>query len=199
MAYTRAWVEVLRLLGARDADEIDDASRETKVDLEERFTDILVDPAADPWRLKLPVDVKRLHFSQAFHVSSQIESLQTVNLLGYWITPLLANGGVLLQMALPIPVEGQLSLVRYRVRTLDATAAFTGKVFKVDSTGIGVQIGYKQVTGVVTTDFQDYDGLVTPTICGAGDVFYSEMTLQNPVGTGSMVYFLDLELTTTFL
>jgi hypothetical protein len=56
MAYTRDWAtEVLgRPLGSRDSDEIDDAMREFRVDLNERLTDILQDPAAFPWVLKIP-------------------------------------------------------------------------------------------------------------------------------------------------
>lgn len=54
MTYTRTWSEVNNLLGSRDADEIDDASRETHVDLTERFADIVQDVNANPWKLKLP-------------------------------------------------------------------------------------------------------------------------------------------------
>jgi hypothetical protein len=54
MAYTRTWPEVNFLLGTRDADEIDDASRETHLDLTERFSDILYDVNATPWKIKVP-------------------------------------------------------------------------------------------------------------------------------------------------
>lgn len=54
MAYTRPWADVNNLPGTRDADEIDDASRETHTDLEERFADIVQDVTADPWVLKVP-------------------------------------------------------------------------------------------------------------------------------------------------
>src|SRR4051812_5094259 len=54
MPYTRTWAQVNALLGSRDADEIDDASRETHVDLTERFGDILKDVTADPWELDVP-------------------------------------------------------------------------------------------------------------------------------------------------
>lgn len=54
MAYTRTWAQVNNLLGSRDADEIDDASRETHTDLTERFSDIVYDVNADPWVLKTP-------------------------------------------------------------------------------------------------------------------------------------------------
>jgi hypothetical protein len=52
--YTQAWSLVNFLLGTRDADEIDEASRETHRDLEERFKDILYDVEADPWKIKVP-------------------------------------------------------------------------------------------------------------------------------------------------
>lgn len=52
--YTQVWSLVNFLLGTRDADEIDDASRETHRDLTERFSDILFDVNADPWKVKVP-------------------------------------------------------------------------------------------------------------------------------------------------
>jgi hypothetical protein len=52
--YTQLWPLVNFLLGTRDADEIDEASRETHRDLEERFKDILYDVEADPWKIKVP-------------------------------------------------------------------------------------------------------------------------------------------------
>jgi len=54
MPYTQPWSLVNFLLGTRDADEIDDASRETHRDLEERFSSILYDVNADPWKIKVP-------------------------------------------------------------------------------------------------------------------------------------------------
>jgi len=54
MAYTRTWAEVLNLLGSRDSDEIDDASREAHVDFTERLSDILYDVNADPWVVRVP-------------------------------------------------------------------------------------------------------------------------------------------------
>lgn len=50
--YTRIWADVNNLQGTRMAAEIDDASRETHLDLTERFSDIVVDVNADPWVLK---------------------------------------------------------------------------------------------------------------------------------------------------
>lgn len=54
MAYTRVWAQVLNLLGARDSDEIDDASREAHLDFQERFSDILYDVVGDPWKVRIP-------------------------------------------------------------------------------------------------------------------------------------------------
>jgi hypothetical protein len=54
MAYTRPWDQVLNLLGDRDADEIDDASREAHLDFTERFSSILFDVTADPWKVRTP-------------------------------------------------------------------------------------------------------------------------------------------------
>lgn len=54
MPYTRTWAEVMMLLGTRDSDEIDDAVREARSDLAERFASILFDVEADPWVVKIP-------------------------------------------------------------------------------------------------------------------------------------------------
>src|SRR5688572_13997738 len=50
--YSRPWDVLTWLLGARDADEIDDALRDAGTDLDERLRDIVEDIEADPWRLK---------------------------------------------------------------------------------------------------------------------------------------------------
>lgn len=65
MPYTRAWNPAGMLLGSRDADEIDNATRDFARDLDERFTDILVDPAADPWQLKANATKHVMHWSAA--------------------------------------------------------------------------------------------------------------------------------------
>lgn len=65
MPYTRAWDPANMLLGARDADEIDDAVRDFARDLDERFASILVDPDADPWQLKADPTKYVLHWSEA--------------------------------------------------------------------------------------------------------------------------------------
>lgn len=55
--YTRSWAPEAWLLGARDADEIDDGVRDAGNDLDERFQDVIVDVEADPWELKLPAEL----------------------------------------------------------------------------------------------------------------------------------------------
>jgi len=49
MTYTRTWDQVLNVPGTRDADEIDNAFRETHTDLTERFAALVQDVNADPW------------------------------------------------------------------------------------------------------------------------------------------------------
>ena len=65
MPHTRPWDPANMLLGARDADEIDDAVRDFARDLDERFADILVDPDADPWQLKANPTKYVMHWSAA--------------------------------------------------------------------------------------------------------------------------------------
>lgn len=65
MPHTRPWDPANMLLGARDADEIDNAVRDFARDLDERFADILVDPDADPWQLKANPTKFVMHWSAA--------------------------------------------------------------------------------------------------------------------------------------
>lgn len=108
MAYTREWAQVMNLLGSRDADEIDDASREAKVDLDERFRDVIQDVDAFPWKLKIPgVDVNQklwmdIHPVSGYGVGGVTLGAVSANPSRYvFLTPAFINGQWYVPVNLP--------------------------------------------------------------------------------------------------
>jgi hypothetical protein len=196
MTYTREWDDIgLNLPGTRDSDEIDDASREAKVDLEERFSDIVKDVRADPWEAKPLNTVTRIHYSAGFHVSSMIETVTTVDIGFPYISPVLANGSLTILVPIPVPVGQILSKVRVRAKLYNAGSILVASVKRVDASGLSTQLGIASVTGVVNTTFTDFDTSTSPTLAGVDDVFYVNVDLQNPATPGVNISFLDVEVT----
>lgn len=143
MAYTRVWADVNNLLGTRDSDEIDDASRETHVDLTERLTDILFDVAADPWKVKIPGvsgDGSQNHLVHPVagnvfgNVGMDVSIARSVQPLavgnsGTWAGPI------------AVPRGSTLKSVVFHVVRSTAGAAVVCRVIKVDDSGTPTTVG----------------------------------------------------------
>lgn len=145
MAYLRPWDEVFNLLGSRDADEIDDASREGHFDLTQRFDDIIEGGAqADPWRLKqssLSGDGNAKYLVAA--ETAVVDSVTEATRGPAYIHPKLANQGILVYFPITYVPGG--TLIAWEIRGFRTTAAasVTAHLERTDilaGTSVGLQI-----------------------------------------------------------
>lgn len=138
MAYTRTWAEVMMLLGTRDSDEIDDAVREARFDLMERFADILYDVEADPWKIKIPgvnSDGTQSHLIHPIsgvvfdNVGMNVDTARSVQPLavgnsGTWAGPI------------PVPRGSVIKAIAFRVRRTTVGATVICRLIEVDIDGV---------------------------------------------------------------
>lgn len=174
MAYTRDWdTEVLNTPpGTRDSDEIDDAIREFKVDLDERLRDMVWDLADDPVQVKVPginVDgsqnIKvpavdgRLMLNLQFDAASYIVKPTAVSQGGNWIA------------SIPVPRGTTIHSVGFNVARKTIGAAVTCSVIKVqNATGIASPIPTVLFSGgaVVNANIQGVSAGVIDTLIDSG-------------------------------
>jgi hypothetical protein len=170
VAYTRTWTQVLNLLGSRDADEIDDASREAKVDFTERFTDILYDVEADPWKVRIPgVAIDGTANMRILPVLGELIANLQFDVSTYFARPTAVSIGGVWVCSLPIPRGSTIIGVGFSVFRNTAGATVTCKLVKVEpggsqtvvaTQGAPVFAGQQEVSlGVLSeqiTDLADY-------------------------------------------
>lgn len=186
MAYTRDWAtEVIGTpLGSRDSDEIDDSIREFKVDLDERFADIVKDPAADPWEAKPLASQIRYPWSLGYAVSVS----GTLG-VGSQVNPVGASAAAVVYVPVIVPVGMRLVDVKFRLNVASGAAA-NGTVTKTDVTGAISFVGAPAVA--VGAGWIDVSIGAVSELCAAGSSFLATVTLNNSGGTAS---FMDMEVT----
>lgn len=186
MAYTRPWSQVLNLLGSRDADEIDDASREAHTDLTERFSDILEDVNADPWK------IKGVAFTQRFHWSTGYLGTPTSGAIGIgnFVNPNASGASMTVYMPIQVPIGMKLVEVKFRWKLTGAGASAHADVQKNLSSASVSIIANANASGTSWTDFST--GTLSEA-CSAGESFFATVSLTN--GTGTFAEFMDMEVT----
>lgn len=174
MAYTRDWdTEVLNTPpGSRDSDEIDDAIREFKVDINERLADMVYDPSADPVQIKVPginidgsQNVKvpavdgRLMLNLQFDSTSYIVKPTAISQGGNWIA------------SIPVPRGTTIRAVGFNVARKTLGATVTCSVIKVQNgTGIASPIPTVLFSGgaIVSANIQGVSSGVIDTLIDSG-------------------------------
>lgn len=166
MAYTRPWDAINWLLGARDADEIDDGVREAGLDMDERLSSILVDVTADPWVLKAVATHMRMHWSAA-----DLEATAPATLVrGAGVAVGAVGDLLILHFPVIAPVGTLITGGIIRCKRAHANVSVTGRLHQIDAAGAIIPVG-PVVAAVVSATPQDLAfGPHTETM--AVDTFY---------------------------
>lgn len=180
MTYTRAWNPFTVLLGSRDADEIDDAVRDFASDLDERFKDIMIDPAADPVQLKTKDTKFYVHWSGA-----QIVTIDPVGILAnagsYCYLNLTATlpGTFAARFPIHLPVGSLLHSVTVTFMNISNTGSIQGLVAKIE-----------KATGTQTT-ISSFLSVADPAIQHGLD------TVEQVIDDG-FFYYVEVDMSTGF-
>lgn len=167
--YTRPWDVLTWLLGARDADEIDDAVRDAGTDLDERLRDILEDVEADPWILKALSNVTVVHWSKAYVRMSTAFSQPTESVTR--IRPSVISEFFVAYFPIDLPVGSTLTQVSARMllTTAGAVAISSVALHKIDALDVATVVA--SASGVAGAAVQDVDiGAIAETL-GVGERF----------------------------
>lgn len=189
MPYTRTWDEVNNLPGSRDADEIDDASRETHLDLTERFDDIIKGgAAADPWVLKTTGLISRYSWA----IGTPAPPSSGLMSVGSAVGPNDPGAAQTIFVPIIVPKGSKLLQVSFRLRLSGAGASAVATVYKLFADGSTAVVGTPASPGgTIWTD-----ALVGPVLetAGDGESFMAFVTLEN--GTlGTFARFGTFEVT----
>ena len=199
MAYTTLWATILNLLGTRDADEIDDASREARAGLEERFNDIIWGGAAsDPWKIKVPgVNVDGTQNMKLTGPLGAVLSNLVLDASTYAVKPnAVAAGGVWI-CSLPLPRGSTLKAAIFNVSRKTIGATVTCKIVKVEQpTGSAAPSPTVIASsgGLVDANIQAVNpGAVTEIITQSNDYFVvCEITGDGADVLNSQLHSVDL-------
>ena len=199
MSPTRDWATQFlgTPLGSRDSDEIDDAIRELKVDLNERLPGIVKDVNAFPWQPNIVPGLVTQIIRYPWHIG-WIQTSGTVVYGPNYVS--IADAGLTSKVWMPVPVlvGFRITKIAFRWMRNGLTAGMTGELFKTYASGTSIanpgNVNHSLITGLGTWDTRnialDPGEPILP-----GETPFAIVTLVNGGGGGNVAHFMDMEVT----